>query len=136
MKFVFFSVTKFSKFPASTSNFSFFNKVDSVPVRQNGSGGRNLRSGKGTKFEVFICQAWETKVGLWIMFSNTCIKVHILVRTSHFNLCQVSIPRHYLVWGVDYRKYQCGIRSPCKITLFLEGIWLKIKLCQNVVYCR
>lgn len=97
MKFVFFSVTKFSKFPASTSNFRFFNKVDSVPVRQNGSGGRNLRSGKGTKFEVFICQAWETKVGLWIMFSNTCIKVHILVRTSHFNLCQVSIPRHYLV---------------------------------------
>lgn len=42
-----------AKLTASTSNFRFYYKVDRVLFRQNGSGGRNLRSGKGTKFEVF-----------------------------------------------------------------------------------
>lgn len=58
-----------------------------------------------------------------------------LAKTSHFNLCEVSIPYPHLVWA-DYRKQQDGIHISCEITLFPRGIWLKIKLCQNVVYCR
>lgn len=58
-----------------------------------------------------------------------------LAKMSHFNLCEVSIPHPHLVW-VNYRKQQDGIHISCKITLFPRGIWLKIKLCQNVVYYR
>lgn len=46
-------------------------------VKQNGFGGRNWSSDKWEKFEVLISQAWETKVRLWVMFSNTSIGVQI-----------------------------------------------------------
>lgn len=46
-------------------------------VKQNGFGGRNWSSDKWEKFEVFISQTCETKVRLWVMFSNTSIGVQI-----------------------------------------------------------
>lgn len=46
-------------------------------VKQNGFGGRNWSSDKWEKFEVFISLTRETKVRLWVMFSNASIGVQI-----------------------------------------------------------